>query len=100
MNTHTVTYVASTTDQTFPSGTTIGPTVATLSTGATVINTVNLDTTGTAVFILVPDGDYVLSVQATDASGAPLGAPYAVSVKVSDPVVTVKIPTGGTVTIS
>jgi len=94
--THTVTYVGTTTQQTFPAGTVVGPIQATL----TGIAPVNLDANLTAVFTNVPDGTYTLTVQAYDATMNPLGAPYTVSVTVSDPGVVVNVPNGGTVTVS
>ena len=103
MASHTVTFVATTTPTDYPAGTTIGPIVATILTaigGSMEVLPVNLDSSNTAVFPSVPDGNFVLSVQATDGSGAPLGAAYTVALVVTDPPVVIHIPTGGTITIS
>ena len=99
--THTVTYVASFTGQSFPAGTVAGPVMASLLQGTTVVQNIALDATGTVNFTSVPDGSYVLSVQAMAADTVtPLGAAYTAPVTVSDPGVTINIPTGGTVTIA
>jgi hypothetical protein len=103
MGLHTVTFSAVGSSVNFPAGTTVGPVVASLVNGPSAVPSVNLDSNNTAVFQNVPDGAYILTVQATDASGAPLGATYQNSqIYVNDVVATnvpVFIPTGGTVTI-
>ena len=50
----------------------------------------------------VADGSYTLIAQAMDNSTppVPLGAPYSVNIVVTDPPVSIPLPTGGTVTIS
>lgn len=98
---HIVTYTAQFTGKTFPSGTTLSATTASLvGPSGPVSAPVTLDANGVAVFTSVPDGTYTMTVQAFDGASAPLGAPYIVQVVVSDPDVTINLPTGGTVVIS
>jgi hypothetical protein len=97
---HTVTYKAVFTSTSFPAGTVLASTSATLSNSSGVAGTGNLDATGTIVFPSIADGTYTLTVQNIDSHGNNLGNPYIVSVVVSDPPVMINVPTGGTVTIS
>jgi hypothetical protein len=102
MPVHNVSFVAVVTPTPFPAGQTVGATIATLSdsAGGAVVD-VTLDINLAAVFSGVVDGTYTISVRATDATGATLGVPYVTpAFTVSDPAVTVNLPTGGTVTVS
>lgn len=100
MPVHTVTYTAAYTPAQFPAGTTLNTVQATLLSTGPAIGPVSGNSGGVFVFTSVPDGSYTLSVQATDTQGANLGTAYTVPVVVSDPPVTINIPSGGTVTIS
>ncbi len=99
---HTVTYVAALTAQSFPFGTSLSKITASLNVDnvGPIVPPVDLDANNTAIFSAIPDGTYTLKVQGFDGTGAALGTPYLVQVVVSDPAVSINLPTGGTVTIS